>query len=139
MEDSSLLVGGTVIFTIVIIVFSLVVTIVPLILVFKWMSKMKGERQALLANGAPGQARILQLGPTGLTVNDAPEMNLVLEVHPSPSPTYRGGSPPFMVNTKAFVPIYAMARVQPGAMVPVRFNPQNPSQLAIDFRSMGFM
>jgi hypothetical protein len=44
-----------------------------------------------------------------------------------------------MATVQAFVPIYAMGRVQPGTMVPVRFDPMNPQRVAIDFRGMGFM
>jgi hypothetical protein len=142
MEDhTGLLAGGTIIVTLVIVLFSLVATIVPIVLVVRWLSKVKGQNQQILTTGIPAQARVVQMGPTGMTVNDSPQMNLVVEVHPPPMPGYREPSPPFMANLQAFVPVYAMGRVQPGSMVPVRFQaqPGMPPQVAIDFRAMGFM
>lgn len=138
MDEGHLIAGGTILFTIVIILFSLVVTIVPVVLVFRWIAKMKGENQQLLMTGVPAQARIVQVGATGLTVNDAPQLQLTLEVQPPPGAGYRGSSTPFAANVRALVPVFAMARIQPGQVIAVRFNPHNPTQVAIDFRAMGF-
>jgi len=139
MEHEGLLVGGTIVFTILIIVFSLAVTIIPLVLVFRWLAKTRASNQQLLVTGVPAQARIVAMGPTGLTVNDAPQMNLSVEIHPPQMPGYRGHAAPFMATVQAFLPVYAMGRIQPGATVPVRFDPMNPQRVAIDLRSMGFM
>jgi hypothetical protein len=139
MDETTLFAGGTILFTIVIIVVSLAAAIIPMVLVFRWLGKMGAKNQALMNNGVAAQARVVQMGPTGLTINDAPQMNVVLEVHPPPQPGYRGAAAPFMATVQALVPIYAMGRVQPGAMLPVKFDPMNPMNVAIDFRSMGFM
>ena len=139
MDHSTLFAGGTIIFTIVIIVISLAAAIIPLVLILRYVSKMSAKNQALMTNGIPAQARVVQMGPTGMTINDAPQMNLVLEVHPPQQPGYRGAAAPFMANVQALIPVYAMGRVQPGAMVPVRFDPANAMNVAIDLRSMGFM
>ena len=141
MDETALFAGGTIIFTLVIVVFSIAATVIPLVLVFRWLAKMKNQNQQILMTGIPAQARVVQMGPTGMTVNDAPQMNIVVEVHPPPMPGYREAAPPFMANLQVLVPVYAMGRVQPGAMVPVRFQaqPGMPPQVAIDFRSMGFM
>lgn len=138
MDESHVLVGGTVLFTIVMIVFSLLVTIVPIVLVFRWLGKMKAQNDQLLAHGVPAQARIVQMGPTGVRINGAPQMNLTLEVMPAPEGHRGGNAAPFNATARVLVPIFAMPRIQPGAVVPVRFNPQNPTQLAVDFRAMGF-
>jgi hypothetical protein len=121
------------------ILFSLVVTIVPLVLVFKYLSNMSGKRQALLHQGMPAQARIVQMGQTGTTINDNPMVRFVFEVHPQPVPGYRQAMPPFTTQAEILVPMIALARVSPGAMVPVRFNPQNQGEITIDFAQMGFM
>lgn len=139
MDDSTLFAGGTIIFTIVIIVFSFAAAIVPMVLIFRYISKMSAKNQALMATGIAAQARVMQMGPTGMTINNSPQMNLVLEVHPPPQPGYRGAAAPFMATVQALIPVYAMGRVQPGAMVPVRFDPANAMNVAIDLRSMGFM
>lgn len=140
MDDhGSLIAGGTIVFTLLIIAFSMVVTIVPIVLVFRYIAKMNGANQQLLMTGVPAQARVVQMGPTGMSINGAPQMNLVVEVYPPAMPGYRGSPAPFTATVQALVPVYAMGRVQPGATVPVRFNPGMPSQVAVDFRAMGFV
>lgn len=137
-EHTGLLAGGTILITVVIILFSLVVTIVPIVLIFRFVLKMKQNNDQILMTGVPAQARVMQISPTGMTINDAPQLSISLEVHPPQGPGYRGPMAPFMANVQALVPVYAMARIQPGAMIAVRFDAANPSRLAIDFRSMGF-
>ncbi len=136
-------VGSAEILVIVVIIgsilFSLVVTIVPIVLVVKYLSKMSGQRQALLHQGVPAQARIIQMGQTGTTINDSPMIRFVFEVRPQPMPGYRQAMPPFTANAEILVPMIALARVSPGATVPVRFNPQNQAEITIDFGQMGFM
>jgi hypothetical protein len=137
-EHGALLAGGTIIFTIVIIVISFAAAIIPMILIFRWLGKMKANNDQLLMTGMPGQGRIVQMSPTGMTINDAPQLNITVEVHPQVTPGYRGAAAPFMATLQALVPIYAMPRIQPGQTVPVRFDPMNPMRIAIDFRSMGY-
>lgn len=140
MDEQGAIIGGTILFTIVIIVFSIAATVIPIVLIFRWLSKMKGASDDILMRGIPAQGRIVQIGQTGLTINDAPQLNIMMEVTPPMQQGYRGGTTgPFMANVQALVPIYAMARLQPGSMVNVRFDPMNPMRVAIDFRSMGFM
>jgi hypothetical protein len=131
-----------VLFTIIIIVISFAAAIIPMVLVFKYIAKMSGQKQQLLATGQPAQARVIQMGHTGTTINDSPMVQLMLEVHPQPvqgPQGYRGAPPPFQTQAQILVPMLALPRVQPGAMIPVRYNPQNPQELTIDFRAMGFM
>ncbi len=138
MDDQSAVVGGTILFTIIIVIFSLLATIVPMVLIFRWIGKMKGQNQALLDTGVPAQARIVQVGHTGMTINHVPQLNIVLEVQPQMSPGFQA-SAPYTVQVQALIPVFAMGRIQPGSMVPVRFAAHNPSQVAIDLRSMGFV
>ncbi len=128
---------GVILFTILIIVFSIAATVIPIVLVVKFLGKMSGQRQALLANGIAAQARVVQLGMTGTTINDNPLLQIVLEVQPAMAPGYRGAAAPFV--TQMLVPMIAMPRVQPGSVVPVRYSPTNPQEITIDFRQMGFM
>jgi hypothetical protein len=139
MDEQGAIIGGTILFTIVIIVVSIAATVIPIVLIFRWLGKMRGANQQLLMNGIPAQARVVQMGATGLTVNESPQLNVVLEVHPPQGPGYRAPAVPLMATIQAFVPVYAMGRVQPGTFVPVRFDPMNPQNVAIDFRGMGFM
>lgn len=130
---------GVILFTILIIVFSIAATVIPIVLVVKFLGKMSGQRQALLANGVAAQARVVQLGMTGTTINDNPLLQIVLEVQPAMAPGYRGAAAPFVTSTQMLVPMIAMPRVQPGSVVPVRYSPTNPQEITIDFRQMGFM
>jgi hypothetical protein len=139
MEDSgALFAGGAVLITIIVSIVSIAATVIPLIFLFKFLAKNSAKNQQLMATGIPAQARVIQMGPTGMTINDAPQMNLVLEVYPPPNVGYRGGSAPFTANVQALVPVYVMPRVQPGSTVAVRFDPNNPMNVALDMRAMGF-
>lgn len=132
---------GVIIVTLLIIVLSMAAAIIPMVLVFKYISKMSGQKQQLLATGQPAQARIIQMGDTGTRINHDHVVQLLLEVHPQPMQGpqgYRGAMPPFQTQAQLLVPMMALPRVQPGAMVPIRYNPQNPQEVTIDFRAMGF-
>jgi len=130
---------GVIVFTIVIIIVSIAAAIIPVVLILKFLGNMSGQRQQLLATGIPAQARVVQLGMTGTTINDNPLLQIVLEVQAGQSPGYRGGPTSFVASTQMLVPMIAMPRVQPGSVVPVRYSPTNPQEITIDFRSMGFM
>jgi cytochrome c biogenesis factor len=139
MDEEHLLVGGTVLITIVIIVVSLAATIIPIIFLLKKLGNISAGNQQLLMTGIPAQARVVTLGQTGLSVNNSPQMNVTLEIHPPQSPGYRGAAAPWVATVQSFIPMHAMGRVQPGGFVNVRFDPMNPMRVAIDFRSMGFV
>ncbi len=132
------IIGSTVVMTVVIIVFSLAATLVPIFLVFRWLGKMQADKRALLQAGAFGHARVLQLGQTGMTVNGAPQLQLVVEVTPATYPGY-AQMPPFQTSFTQLIPMMAMARVQPGAIVPVRYDPANPARMTIDFGALGYV
>ncbi len=139
MNEGSLIAGGSALFTLILTFVTMVAVIVPIVIVLKRLGGMSVEHARLLAQGVPAQARILQVGATGLTVNDAPQLRITLEVQPPPSPGYGGGSAPFTATSSLLVPLFAMARVVPGAVVPVRFDPAAPSNVAIDLNAMGFV
>lgn len=136
--NEGLLAGGTAIMTLIIIAVSVTACIVPVIVVLKKLGGMSANRQRLLQTGVPANARIVQVGPTGLTVNDAPQLNVVMEVTPPPSPDYRSSPAPFTATSAELVPLFALGRIAPGATIPVRFDPAAPANVAIDFRAMGF-
>ena len=84
-----------------------------------------GERNALLAQGDPGSARVLSLAGTGTLVNNAPQVVLNLEVQPS-----HGGAP-FHAQCTSLVSQLQIPQVQPGCVVPVRFDANNPQRIAL--------
>jgi len=83
------------------------------------------ERNQLLAQGVPGNARVLSLEGTGTLVNNAPQVVMGLEVHPAT------GAAPFHVRCISLVSQLQIPQVQPGCMVPVRFDPGNPQRVAL--------
>lgn len=83
------------------------------------------ERNQLLAQGVPANARVLSLEGTGTLVNNAPQVVMGLEVHPAT------GAAPFHVRCISLVSQLQIPQVQPGCMVPVRFDPGNPQRVAL--------
>lgn len=83
------------------------------------------ERNALLASGAFGQARVLGVQGTGTLVNHDPQVVLDLEVSPSP------GAQTFLARCTSIVSQIQIPQVQPGCVVPVRFDPMNPTRIAL--------
>jgi hypothetical protein len=88
--------------------------------VFGGMSK---QRQ-ILQTGEAAQAKILRIWDTGTSLNDNPQVGMLLEVQAA-------GRPPFQVETKAFVSRLRLPAIQPGQTVPVRFDPANPNNIAL--------
>jgi hypothetical protein len=83
-------------------------------------------REALRATGLPGQARILSATQTGLSVNDQPQVELELEVEASGRPAYKA-------TRKEIVPLIALGRLSSGQPLPVKVDPKNPQNLAIEW------
>ncbi len=79
------------------------------------VSGMSNRR--VLANGQPAEARILQISDTGTTVNNSFLVRFLLEVHPP-------GGTPFQAEVERLVNRLDVARIQPGSMVQVRYDPQ---------------
>ena len=89
------------------------------------LGKQSANHNPLMATGAPGSARVLSLEGTGTLINNAPQVVLGLEIHPS-----TGGSP-FVTRCVSIVSQLKIPQVQPGCMVPVRFDPMNPQNVAL--------
>jgi hypothetical protein len=91
------------------------------------IGRMSGDSQAreLQATGERATATILQIWDTGITVNNDPVVGFVLEVRRSDQPAYQA-------KTKLLISRLDIPRVQPGAVVPVRVDPRDPSRVALD-------
>lgn len=81
-------------------------------------------RNELLARGADGMGRVLGVRETGTLVNYQPELQLDLEVQSAQGQR-------FNAQCTAVVSPMNLARVQPGATVPVRFDPTNIARVAL--------
>lgn len=128
--------AGTMIFTLIIVGVTTVVSLAIPIAVVIWFMKKSAERNRLVATGLSGQAMIVQMADTGMRINDQPRLQIVLDVYPLPG---QAGFAPFRATHTGTVPMMAMARVAPGATVPVKCDPANPVNLTIDWAAMGFI
>jgi hypothetical protein len=85
---------------------------------------LAGKAQ-LAATGIPTTAQVLAMQQTGTMVNMNPQVAATLMVN--------GPQGPYQVQTTAIVPIMSIAQFQPGRVVNVRVNPQNPHDVAVVF------
>ncbi len=88
----------------------------------RYLRKVTGGN---IQGGEVAQATILRIWDTGTTVNDNPVVGFLLEVH-------RQAYPPYQAETKSMIPRLMVAQFQPGAVVPIKLNPQTPSQVALN-------
>jgi hypothetical protein len=87
--------------------------------------KNSARNSQILAAGEPAQAVIVSVADTGVTVNDCPQARLTLEVRPA-------GRQPFLAETTLLVGRFQTGLVTPGAAVQVRFDPADPSRVAVE-------
>ena len=85
-----------------------------------------GMTPELQASGVPASAEILELWDTGWTINDSPVVGMKVRVMPD------GGEPFEATIDKTTISRLAISQFQPGNVIPVRFDPQNPALVAVD-------
>jgi hypothetical protein len=83
-----------------------------------------GGASALYSGGIAGSATIDAVSDTGMFVNEAPVLALDMTVT-------LPGREPYKTTHKQLVSHAALARFQPGSVMPVRVSPQDPNQLMI--------
>jgi hypothetical protein len=85
-------------------------------------------RRRILRTGRPATAVVKRIGESSqggvITVNDQPYLNLVLEVND-------GARTPYEVSFDTIIPRYAVPQFQPGALIPIKIDPNDPEQIAI--------
>ena len=77
-----------------------------------------------IKNGVTAHAKILKVWDTGVSINDNPQVGLILEVSPA------SGSP-FQAEAKTLVSRLNAALVQPGVTAEVKYDPQKPLRLQV--------
>jgi uncharacterized membrane protein len=82
-------------------------------------------QKQLLKTGMSATAVIKELRDTGVTVNNAPQIKLVLEVTPP-------AGAPYLVQTKLLISRLQTASYQPGMRLAVKIDPNDKSKVAID-------
>lgn len=76
-------------------------------------------------HGLPATAKVLKIWDTGVKVNDDPVVGFLLLVHTE-------DKAPYEVETKALISLLAIPQIQPGAVLPVKYDPENPEKVALD-------
>jgi hypothetical protein len=128
---------GPEIFTIVIIaasvLFGLLITGVSLFFVWKVFSgftKSMQQSQQLIATGLPAQGRVLAVHDLGGSIQiggQLPQHRLQIDLEVFPM----NGQPPYRASATQLVSMLAIARVQPGANIDVRYDATNPMRVAL--------
>jgi hypothetical protein len=123
----------TIVITIASLVFGLLITGVTFFIVWKVISgftKSMQESQQLIATGLPAQGRVLSVHDVGGSIQiggQLPQHRLQIELEVYPM----NGQPPFRASVTQLVSMLAIARVQPGATVDVRYDATNPMRAAL--------
>ncbi len=89
--------------------------------------RFSGRREScdILRIGKPATAVIVRLIDTGTTINNDPVVEFVLSVTPP-------DGNPYEAHTKALVSRLDIPAFQPGRVVPVKYDPQMPTRVALD-------
>jgi hypothetical protein len=91
------------------------------------INHMTGEDHAaeIRRTGRPAMARVLKIWDTGMSLNDNPVVGFRLSVHPE-------GLEPFEAETRAVIGRLDVPQIQPGAELPVKYDPNDHSRVALD-------
>jgi hypothetical protein len=106
------------------ILLSLAFTLVITLLVIRFIRKALGQDRSIVQNGIPARAKILSVRQTGLMLNNQPQVEFQLEVHP---PT----GMPYQAQAKAVIGLVSIPRFQPGVEIPVKIHPTDLSKVAL--------
>jgi len=77
--------------------------------------------------GVTATAKILEVNDTGVTVNNNPQIKMLLEVNSNVSGTY-------LVESKQVISRLQIPMFQPGATIPVLIDPNNKNLVSLDYR-----
>ena len=88
------------------------------------VAEQQQKAQMLMTSGIVGQATVDSINDSGVTVNDNPQVEFVLDVT-------LPGREPYKASLTQVVSRLAIAGFQPGATVPVRVSPDDPQVLMI--------
>ena len=98
--------------------------------VFYRIYQGRAQANALLQNGIPAPATIVSIQDTGWRINDQPQALVTLQVTPA-------DRPPFQAQVKDTFSPFDLGSLTPGAPAQVRFDPNNPTKVAIESLGAG--
>jgi hypothetical protein len=85
----------------------------------------EGDNKPIRESGFPASAKVLEIWDTGVRLNDNPVVGFRLLV------TLDDGSS-YEAETKNVVSVVHIPQVQPGAILPVKVDPENHELVALD-------
>jgi hypothetical protein len=88
------------------------------------LGRLQADAQRLMATGLIGQATVEALRETGMTINDNPQIEFELLV------TVESREPYPVIHRQA-VSRLVLGNFQPGASIPVRVDPADPTRVLI--------
>ncbi len=124
-EIMQLLAGGSIVTILAVCgggLISLAITIVLALVIIRFIRKTMGQDRNIVENGIPAHAKILSVRQTGVMLNNQPQVEFLLEVHP-PS------GMPYQAQAKAVVSLIQIPQVQPGTEVAVKIDPTDQSKV----------
>lgn len=91
------------------------------------VDRFSGRKESceILATGKPARGEIVRLVDTGTTINNNPVVEFLLHITAP-------GVEPYEARAKALVSRLDIPSIQPGRIVPVKYDPQIPLRVAID-------
>ena len=104
-----------------------VVFIVPGILIIVGISLLPFLRTLFpvtIKNGVTAEATVLSVWDTGVSINDNPQVGMLLDVRPSMAPA-------FQAQAKKLVSRINTGAIQPGMKVQVLYDPANPKRIEV--------
>jgi hypothetical protein len=92
------------------------------------IDRMSGvaDTKTLQESGVSAQGVIVRIWDTGITVNDDPVIGMEVEVYAAE------GKPWLATIPKSLISRLDIPRFQPGEIVHIRFDPQDPSRAGLD-------
>lgn len=100
------------------------VVVVVAVVFFSTMFVMRTIMPARIRNGVTAPAKVLTVSDTGVSVNDNPQVELLLEVRPRDKAA-------FQAQAKMLVSRLNVSLVQPGISAEVIYDPINPARIRV--------
>jgi hypothetical protein len=91
-----------------------------------------GSTDTVLATGVSGTATLTGVTQTGMYLNEQPRIKMDMLVQ-------LPGQVPYAAEHTEFVPLILLSRVSPGATLPVKVNPAQPSKIVVDWQGLSAM
>jgi len=100
---------------------------IPFVVVVVGLSMLPFRRllfPPVIKNGIDGEAKVLKVWDTGVSINDNPQVGLLLELTPP-------GGVPVQVEAKQVVSRLSVAHVQPGVKALIYYDPANLKHIEV--------